>query len=297
MIGGEKVMKDYIIATASTADLEKDWLDAHDVPFISYTFTMNDEVYQDDCTEETKAVLYEKMRAGIMPNTSQIPAGLYEAFFRSLMQTGKDVIFADMSRAISVSIENAEAAAETVQKEFPGQRLYFLDSFCITGGLAMLIRELTAMKERGASFEEVIAYGEACKKKIVHRFTVNDLIWLKKGGRLSNVTAVVGTILSIKPLMAVDEEGKLIAFENVRGRKKALLRLVETMEHDLDPEADTFSVYHSDCEKDAKFVAESIQKRYPQFKEGSIHTEGPVIGAHVGPDFIAIFYHGKERAL
>ncbi|MDO4615553.1 MAG: DegV family protein [Lachnospiraceae bacterium] len=289
-------MKDYTIATASTADLEREWLDAHGIPFISYTFTMNDEVYEDDCKEETKEVLYRKMREGIMPNTSQISTYHYEEFFRSLMQAGKDVIFADMSRAISVSIQNAEAAAKTVQEEFPDQRLYFLDSFCITGGLAMLIREMTAMKESGASFDEVVAWAEAKKKKIVHRFTVNDLIWLKKGGRLSNISAVVGTILSLKPLMVVDEEGKLVAFETVRGRKKALLRLVDSMANDLDPQADTFSVYHSDCEKDAKFVAEAVRSKYPQFKEGTIHTEGPVIGAHVGPDFIAVFYHGKERA-
>lgn len=288
-------MKDYIIAIASTADIEADWLKEHDVPFISYPFTIGDKGYLDDCTDATKQILVQKMREGAMPSTSQISEYAYEEFFRGLLKTGKDLIFTDMSRAMSVSIRNAEEAMKTVAAEFPDQKTYFLDSYCITGGLSFLVHYLVKMKEDGASFDEVVSWGEAHKMHVMHRFTCNDLLWLRKGGRLSNASAVLGTILAVKPLMIVDDEGKLVAYEKVRGRKKSLLRMIDTMEHDIDPAGDSVMVYHCDCPDEAQFVLDHVQEKYPFLKNGSIHSEGPVIGAHVGIGFISIHYFGHDR--
>lgn len=290
-------MSDYIIATVSTADLEKDWCNQHDVKFISYTYVMDGEVYVDDCSEESKQILYKKMREGVMPNTSAITEFQYEEFFKSLLDTGKDVIFLDMSRDISSSIRNAEQAMQEIIPNYPNQKFHFVDSFCITGGLAMLVRDLVEMKENGASFDEVVEYAENNKDRYTHWFTCDDLIWLKKGGRCSSASAIVGTMLSIKPILQVLTDGSLYVTGKVRGRKSALKKLVENTDIDWDPELSPkhVMIYDADAKDEAEKVKQMMLEKHPEIKEISLHNEGPVIGSHVGPGFISIHYIGKER--
>jgi DegV family protein with EDD domain len=294
-------MNDYIIATASTADLTPEYVSEHHIPFIPYTFTIDDVEYKDDLTPESRAELYRMMRADKQPHTSAISVYAYHEFFKKLMDTGKDVLFTDMSRAISSSIENGQMAARQIQEEYPNQRIYFLDSFCITGGLNLFVKQLVQRHEDGMSYDDVIAWGEAHKKEYIHRFMVDDLKWLRRGGRLSNASAIVGTLLSIKPLIYVANNGSLISFETVRGRKKCLKRLIDTMKDDLaDYTSDEeMTIINSDCLSDAEAVRDEIRKVYPQLANANITTMtlGPVIAAHCGPDFIAIIYHGKPRVM
>ena len=291
-------MPDYIIATASTSDLPRTWLDAHGIPFISYSYTINDRVFEDDCREESRTAVYERMRAGDLLKTSMISEFAYVEFFRSLLATGKDVIFCDMSIKMSVSFQNSLDAAEAVRKEFPGQQLYIMDTRCVSGGLGMLVLHMVALKERGASLDEVIAWGEANKLKIAHRFTVDDVNYLKVGGRVSNASALLATVLNIKPVLYVPDEGTLVVAKKARGRKAALKTIRDGILNDLskvDATGADIHILHADCFADAEFVRDELRSALPQLGDITISGLGVVIGAHCGPGMIAVFCLCEER--
>ena len=291
-------MTDYIIATSSTSDLPRTWLDSHSVPFIPYTYTVNDKLCEDDCREESRAAVYKGMRGGDRLKTSMINEFVYYDFFKELLDSGKDVIFLDMSREMSVSFENANKAAEQIKPEYPNQRLYVMDTFCISGGLGTLVENMVRRKEAGAGFDEVIAWGEENKLKIAHRFTVDDLNYLKAGGRVSNASALVGSLLSIKPVLYVPDRGTLDVAKKVRGRKAALRAILDGVLHDLsrfDPTGTVFHILQADCYEDAAFVRDEIRKAYPQVGEITITSLGVVIGAHCGPGLLTIFYLCEGR--
>ena len=149
-------MGNYVIATSSTCDIEREWLDAHHVPVISYSFEIDGQIYKDDCREATRRRFYSTMREGKLPNTSQINSYAYYEFFKDLIEDGEAVVFVDMDRAISNSYANSLAAADMIRDEYPDAQLYIMDTSCITMGLAFLIKKLVAMKENGASKEEVM---------------------------------------------------------------------------------------------------------------------------------------------
>lgn len=289
-------MEDFMIATASTCDLDRSWLDEHDIKMISYTFEINGTVYTDDCTKESRETLFKAMRNDQLPNTSQINYYAYYEFFMSLLQTGKPVIFADMTKAISGSYFNSVRAAEQIREEHPEYQLYIVDTRCVTFGLGMLIKGMAAEKEAGKSYEEVIQYAENTKLHIVHRFMIDQLKWLQRGGRLSNASTIVGSLLSIKPLIYIPDDGSLVAYAKVRGRKKAIRSLVDAIEKDIgDPSGKTLIVGHSDCQKDAEELAEKIKEKYPTLGNIEIIELGPVIGCHVGPDFLATVYYTEGK--
>ena len=163
-----------MIATSSTSDLPRTWLEEHHIPFIPYTYTVNDQLCEDDCREESREAVYRGMRAGDRLKTSMINEFVYYDFFKGLLDSGKDVIFLDMSQKMSVSFENANKAAEKIRPEYPEQRLYVMDTRCISGGLGLLVENMVLQKEAGAGWEDVIAWGEENKLKIAHRFTVDE---------------------------------------------------------------------------------------------------------------------------
>ena len=291
-------MSDYIIATSSTSDLPRTWLEAHSVPFIPYTYTVGQTLCEDDCREESRAAVYKSMRAGARLKTSMINVFVYEDFFTELLETGKDVIFLDMSKEMSVSFQNAVKAAEEVRPRFPGQRLYIMDTYCISGGLGTLVENMVERQEAGAGFDEVVAWGEANKLKIAHRFTVDDLNYLKEGGRVSNSAALVGSLLSIKPVLYVPDRGTLDVVKKARGRKAALHAIRDGVLHDLskiDPTGTRFHILHADCQADAEYLRDAIREAYPQVGEITITSLGVVIGAHCGPGLLTIFYLCESR--
>ena len=286
-------MADYIIATSSTSDLPRTWLDAHQVPFIAYSYTVGDKVYEDDCREESRAAVYAGMRKGDLLKTSMINAFVYHEFFEKLMQTGKNVIFLDMSEKMSASFQNCAEAAKQIRTEFPGQQLYVMDTRCISGGLGLLVDEMVRRKEAGASFDEVIAWGEAHKLKIAHRFTVDDLKYLKMGGRVSNSAALIGQLLQIKPVLYVPDRGTLDVVKKARGRKSALKAIRDGILSDLskiDPTGTEFHILHADCLADAEWVRDEVKAAYPQVGRITITQLGVVIGAHCGPGLLTVFY-------
>ena len=291
-------MNDYIIATSSTADLPRAWLDEHAIPFISYSYTVNGELRQDDCQESSRAANFRGMRAGDDLKTSMINAFAYEEFFRGLLETGKDVLFLDMSEKMSVSFANAGEAAEKVRKDFPGQRLIVMDTRCISGGLGLLVMRMVQLREQGAGLDEALAWGEANKLKIAHRFTVDDLNYLKRGGRVSNASALIGTVLNIKPVLYVPDAGTLDVVKKARGRKAALAAIRDGVLNDLkkiDAAGQEMLILHADCEADALWVRDAVKAAHPELGEITIGSLGVVIGAHTGPGLLAVFYFCQGR--
>ena len=291
-------MSDFIIATSSTCDLPRTWLDEHNVPFISYSFTINDQPAVDDCREESRAQIYAGMRKGDILKTSQINEPAYEEFFRKLLSEGKDVLFLDMSEKMSVSFVNCKAAAEIIRTEFPDRQLYVMDTRCISGGLGMLVIHCVELMENGKSFDEVVSWAEENKLKIAHRFTVDDLNYLKRGGRVSNASALVGTMLSIKPVLYVPDGGTLDVVKKCIGRKKALHAILDGVMHDLsktETAGRDMLILNADCLPEAEFIRDEVRKAYPDFGEIRISSLGVVIGAHCGPGLLTVFYFCNER--
>lgn len=290
-------MPDYIIATASTADLPRAWLDEHHIPFISYTYTVNDELREDDCREESRAEAFAGMRAGDLLKTSMINEFVYYDFFKELAEQGKDVIYLDMSQRMSASYQNCLEAGEMIRKEYPRLKFYIMDTRCISAGLGVLVTEMVRRMEQGMGYDELIAWGEANKTRVIHRFTVNDLKYLKAGGRISNASALVGAMLQIKPIIYVPDAGTLDVIKKVRGRAAAINEIREGVLRDIaDMDASDVRIVlaQADCVPDAELLKQELEAERPGI-EVVIHTLGVVIGAHCGPGFLAAVYLAGGR--
>ncbi len=288
--------QDYIIATASTCDLTREYLEEHHIPFISYTYVMDDRDYEDDCREETRNNTYKLMREGKLLSTSAINMYTYRAFFEGLIKdNNKPVIFLDMTRPLSSSYKYCEEAIEDLKEDYPDSRIVDVDTRCVSGGLGMLVMNVIRLYEAGKSMDEVLAWIEENKLKIAHRFTVDDLNFLRRGGRVSNAAALMGTLLSIKPVLYVPDDGTLVASTKVRGRKGALNNILESIKNDpIEGEEPEFLINHADCMADAEFMRDKILEMYPKAKV-TISGLGVVIGAHCGPGLFTVFYMTDAR--
>lgn len=291
-------MNDYILAVSSTADLRREYLEEHGIPFISYTYTVGEEVFSDDCREETRQQLYADMRGGKRLHTSMINAHGYYEFLKPLCESGKPVLFLDMSREMSSSYRNSLMGADMVREEVPGCTLVVLDTRCISGGLGLLVKELVERKETGMDFDELVAFAEEEKLHIAHRFTVDDLNYLKAGGRVSNAAALVGSILSVKPVLYVPDGGTLDVVSKVRGRKAALAAITDGIRRDLseiDCTGAEVDILHADCLSDAEKVRDELLSAFPQLGRVEISSLGVIIGAHCGPGLLTVFYRCAKR--
>lgn len=288
--------QNYIIATASTADLTRDYLDAHKIPFISYSYVIGDDEYFDDCTEETRLDVYRKMREGAILSTSAINMYTYREFFEGLIKQGKDVIFLDMSWVLSSSYRFCNEAIEDLKEDYPDREIINVDTCCVSGGLGMLVENVINLYENGTSKEEVLDWIENNKLKIAHRFSVDDLNWLKRGGRVSNASALIGTLLSIKPVLYVNDEGALVVSGKVRGRKLALNTIIESVKKEItNPDGMVIRINHADCYDDAEYVKNKLLEAFPTIGNITITGLGVVIGAHCGPGLFTIFYMTDKR--
>ena len=198
-----------------------------------------------------------------------------------------------MSQKMSVSYENSKQAVEMIREEYPDHRLYIMDTRCISGGLGLLVSNMVDRMESGMGFDEVIAWGEENKLRIAHRFTVDDLEYLKAGGRVSNAAALIGGMLQIKPVLYVPDRGTLDVAQKVRGRKSALKTILTGVLNDLaeiDATGVEVRILHADCEADASYVRDEIRKAHPEIGPVTISGLGVVIGAHCGPGLLTVFY-------
>ena len=232
-----------------------------------------------------------------MPTTSQVSPARAEEFFETYLKKDLDIIHVCLSSQISGTYNSCKIAQDNLKEKYPERKIEIIDSLCASMGEGLLIiksiSELKKIPEK--SFENMIEFINNIKHKICHIFTVGDLVYLQRGGRVSKTEAVIGSMIGIKPILSVDTNGKLVPIFKVRGRKNSLIKLVDKMEEVIDREnSDVITISHGSCLDEAKFVADLISKKFEPEKI-IIEELGPVIGSHAGPGTIAIFSLAKNR--
>ena len=290
-------MSNYIISTSSTADLTEEYIASHDINIIPLCYIIDDVEYpKEDGTQHSIEEIYKMLRDGVVIKTSMINSARYEEVFRSILDSGKDLIHIELSSGISGTYANAEVVVEKLRKDYPDRKIYVIDSLCASRGLGLMVDYMLKMQEKGATIEEVYEFTENNKLKLIHWFTVDDLEFLRGDGRVRSVSAFVGGMLKIKPILNVNNEGKLIPLFKVRGRKKSIQGMVDQMKNDIvNPDGQTVFICHGDCIEDAEYAKKLILESFPTIASVEIGYTGSVIGSHSGPGTLAIFYMGKER--
>lgn len=290
-------MSDFKIVTDSTTDLPLDYIKENNLEVLSFHYHMNGIAYGEDKELESKE-FYRLMREeGMLPTTSQINPEQYMECFRKVLEETKNILCIVFSSALSGSFNSARIAAEDMTEECPEAKIIVIDSKCASLGEGLFVHKALQKQKSGASMEETAAYLEEIKLNVVHNFTVDDLNHLYRGGRVSKTAAFLGTLAGIKPMLHVDDEGRLIPLKKIHGRKKSLLALVSDMEEkvkDYDGENDIVFISHGDAVEDAEYVKAEIQKRLG-IENVVLNCISPTIGAHAGPGTIALFFMGTHR--
>ena len=288
-------MNDFIILTDSACDLSQEKLKELNIGCCALTFTdtESEKVYSNYDLEPKE--FYDKMRNGLIAKTSAINIDGFVNFFEPYLQENKDVIYLGFSSGLSTTVGCAKLAADELSEKYPDRKILVVDTLCASAGQGLIVYLAYLEKEKGATIEEVASYVENLKLNLCHWFTVDDLVYLKRGGRVSPTVALVGTVLGIKPILHVDNEGHLISFSKVRGRKSAIAALAEKYKelHKNNAPNQVF-ISHADCIDDAKALA-AILEENDSVKVDIITDIGPVIGAHSGPGTLAMFFVGNER--
>lgn len=289
-------MSEYVITTDNNSDLPEEYLKDHGVGCMYLSYSMDGKNY----THENflpEHEFYEAMRNGSMPTTAQVNPENAKALLEPYLKEGKDILHIAFSSGLSGTYNSSRIAAEELMEEYPDRRIIVVDSLSASLGQGLLVWLAQQKKELGQTLEDVADWVEKNKLKMVHLFTVDDLNHLYRGGRVSRTTAIVGSMLNIKPVLHVDNEGKLTAIGKVRGRKKALQELVKLMDEKIGSfgaDCDTIFISHGDCEQDAQYVAAKVKEKY-NIKNIIINQVGATIGAHSGPGTMALFFVGDVR--
>lgn len=290
-------MSDFIILTDSSADLSAEMAQELDIQVIPLSFIMEGRTYRDfpDNREMDPHLFYEALRQGEEATTAAVNVGQYTEALEPLLQAGKDVLILAFSSGLSTTYNSSRLAVEELREKYPERKLYTVDTLCASLGQGLLVWYAAKARERGGTIEEVRDWVEDRKLNLCHQFTVDDLHFLKRGGRISAATALVGSVLQVKPVLHVDNEGHLVNIGKVRGRQAALKALVDRMEETaIDSGSLTVFISHGDCLEDAQTVAGMVKKRFG-VQNICINYVGPVIGAHSGPGTVALFYIGTNR--
>lgn len=238
---------------------------------------------------------YAEQRAGKFASTSQINPMVYRECFEKTLKAGEDILYLCFSSGLSSTLQSANLCAQELREEYPERKLIVVDTLCAAVGEAMLVREAARKQQEGLTIEELAAWVEENRLKICHWFTVDSFDHLKHGGRVSAAAAAVGTMLQIKPLLHVDEEGKLRVAEKPRGRKQAIRTQVAHMKEGWTPEMGNLVVIgHGDCPDDVEQLRQAVLKEFPD-ADIRVAYIGPVIGAHTGPGMLALIYWGTNR--
>lgn len=288
-------MAQYVIMTDSCCDLPTNL--AGELEVLPLRLELKGREYRNylDGREIGFQAFYNQVRAGEMPVTSAVNVGEFEEAMRPVLESGRDILCLCFSSALSTTYQSAVIAAQGLRESYPDRTVHVVDSLCASMGQGLLVWLCARERERGKTLEELLAYAEETKGKICHWFTVDDLNHLKRGGRVSAAAALFGTMLSVKPVLHVDDQGRLIPMEKCRGRKASLLALVDHMEKTaVDPANQTVFISHGDCRADVDFVAEEIRRRFGT-KDIRVSYVGPVIGSHTGAGVVALFFLGTER--
>lgn len=287
-------MNEFVIVSDSTVDLPKEYLQSKQVPIISLSYIMDGVTYEEMDGLSHKE-FFEKLRAGSLPTTSQINPEQAREALEPFAKEGKDILYIGFSSGLSGSYNSVRMAAEDLKEEYPDINIIAIDSLCACMGEGLLLYKALELKEHGMSMEEIAKWVEANKLHICHNVTVDDLNHLHRGGRISKTTALVGSMIKIKPIIHMSDEGKLVVIGKERGRKKSLVSIVDRMEKQMQGyDNDIVMITHGDCIEDAEFVKKQVEERFG-IHNVMINGIGSVIGSHTGAGVVAVFFMGDKR--
>ena len=290
-------MSDYVIMTDSSCDLPAKLADQMQLSVLPLSVYIEDKQYINYLDEREIAFseIYAKLRTKCPAKTSAVNMNDFLAPMEEILKTGKDLLYIGFSSGLSGTYNAGAAAAQEMAEKYPDRKVLAVDSLCASLGQGLLVYHAWQRKQEGMTIEQVRDWVIDNRLHLCHMFTIDDLMFLKRGGRVSGATAVVGSMLSIKPIMHVDDEGHLIKIGTARGRKASIKALADRAgELGLDLQNQIIFISHGDCVEDANYLGDIMRERF-HVKDVLVNYVGPVIGAHSGPGTIALFFLGKNR--
>lgn len=288
-------MNTYKIFADSACDIAPNILADWNVHTASLTFTFTDSDTEYNNGDMPVKQFYNKMRDGGIARTSAVNMDAFKDIFKEQLDQGFDIIYIGFSSGLSTTYNSGRMAAEELKELYPERKIIAVDSLSASAGYGLLLKLACDKRDAGCSIEEIATFVEQTRLYLCHWFTVDDLVYLKRGGRISPSVAFVGSLLGIKPILHMDDEGHLVSMTKVRGRKTAITALADKVgELAIDSSTGPIYLCHGDCKEDANELAAIVKEKYG-VDIGYIADVGPVIGAHSGPGTLAIFFLGKER--
>ncbi len=293
-------MGDYVLSGCSTADLSREHFFRRDIKYICFHYELDGVPYEDDLGKSMSfETFYASMSNGAMTKTSQINAEEYEEYFRTFLDEGKDIIHVTLSSGISGTINSAKIAADNLSDEYPGKKIYIVDSLGASAGYGLLLDKMADLRDNGMSIDDLMSWTMKNRLRLHHWFFSTDLTFYIRGGRISKTAGFFGGMLNICPLLNMDNLGRLIPREKIRTKKKVITTIAEKMVEHADQclnYSEKCFISHSACKEDAMEVARLIEERFPHMKgKVEIFSIGTVIGSHTGPGTVALFFWGDER--
>ena len=284
------------IITDSACDLKREYIDKNNIALLSLILNLEGQAIKDDLGKSLSyEEFYNKMRHGATPTTSQINAHDFEEEFTKYIKNGDSIIYISISSSLSGTFNSANIARNNLIEEYPEAKIELVDSSSVSMGQGLLVLKACEMRDNGASIDEIVEWLEENKRKVIHSILIDDLNHLKRGGRISGATATIGSILKIKPSAYLDDEGKLVQGEKIKGKKKALRFLAnEVKERAVETENEVLYICHGDCLEEAEALRNIILQEV-KFKDVIINYVGNVVGAHAGPGVLAAIFLGKNR--
>lgn len=289
-------MREFFITTDSNSDLPQEYIDKFQTVIIPQYYSFDDVVYGDELNMPP-AEFYDRMKNGALPQSQANNPAVIEEKFRGVLDQGADIIHIAFSSSLSSSYNNVCMVANELRDQYPDAKITIVDSTIVSLGESIMVIHANEMKARGASYEEIVEKLEAMKSHINAQFTVDDLFHLQRGGRVSKTTAMVGTVLNLKPSLFINAAGALTSAGTVRGRKKSIQGMIDRMKATLGDAPDytlPVGIVHANCMEDAQVLAEKI-KSETEFKTVIINDISPSIGTHTGPGAMGLLYYGANR--
>lgn len=291
----------FLLSCESTIDLPYSYANERNLPVLFYSYQVDGVNYEDDMGRNPEALpkFYGFLAEGKLPTTAQLNEFQYEMFFDNLLQQG-DVLHIAFGSGMTASVQNAMLAAETLREKYPERRLVVIDSLCSSSGYGLLVDGAADLRDAGKSLDETADWVLAHRQNVHHQFYSTELKFYRRSGRMSGAAAAIGTVLGICPIMRLDDKGRIIAYDKVRGKKNAVARTVETMKrHAEGGEAYSGKVFicHSNCPADAEATKAAVAAAFPHIDgEIRICDIGTIVASHSGPGTVAVFFFGDARA-
>lgn len=292
----------FILSCESTVDLPFDYVNGRGISVLFYSYTIGEEIYPDDMGRDPNSLkqFYNFLGEGVIPSTSQINEYQYEEYFEEILKKG-DLLHIAFGSGMTGSVGNAMKAAEEMKSKYPERKIFVVDSLCSSAGYGLLVDEAADMRDNGFSMEDIYMWLIENRKKVHHQFFSTDLKYYRRGGRISGSAATLGTILDICPIMRLDDAGHIIAYDKVRGKRKAIRKTLDTMEKHVNNGRNYSGkcwICHSNCIEDAEEIKRALEERFRYINgEIKICNIGTIIASHCGPGTVAVFFFGDERRI